>query len=111
MPMPLLIWLGLIAFSAASLTGSDCTFPDGKAAAQFEPCYPNNAQSHCCARGDGCVANGFCQSGSDQQLYRGGCAGAGAWDGSSTACPRSCYRVLRKSSNSSFGRTQCSGIC
>lgn len=80
----LLAGLGL----AASVSASNCYYPDGSRATDYdyEPCS-NNGFSTCCyfGEGDKCLANGLCSNPGKYDYYRAACANAD-WDN----CPRAC---------------------
>lgn len=83
--IPLLPFLLLLLFISSPATASNCTFPSGEVADEYEPCNPDQAQTSCCLRGEACLSSGLCY-GALGLVYRGGCIGG--WY--SAACPRYC---------------------
>src|SRR5438046_10766551 len=52
-----------------------CYFPvTEQLAANFTPCFPDNAVSSCCSPDDYCLTNGYCMdAGWDNAISRGAC--------------------------------------
>ena len=70
-----LIWLHLLLLVAIARAAEVfCYYPDGTAATPDKPCFGGDGvESHCCHRGDLCIASQACISKGTGVYWRGSC--------------------------------------